>query len=352
MRRPLAPALAHTATAVALALLTAAGCSALPGGSGDRGPANGNGGAVGRPAAPVPQASVPAGRRPAVPSTGCRAAQAAPATGRHTFAGRSYLLKRPNTDPRRPAPLILDLHGLHSSGFQQALYSQMATVGSARGFIVVEPDSAPGREGWKLPGMPDGSADVAYMGRLLDHLESALCVDRAHEFATGFSNGAGLATALICGLDGRLAGVAPIAGFNLARPCAGARPTTVVAFHGTADRIIPYRGGEPYGGDRTRIPPWMRPSDGAFALPSVRTAAARWARALGCRTTGDGARNVQSGGEIGRLSYQRCKGGARLDLYTVADGGHTWPGTMPIGLGKTTTRLNATSTILDAFSRT
>jgi polyhydroxybutyrate depolymerase len=352
MRRPHAAALATAATA--LALLTASGCSALSGGSDGDGNGNGsaNGATAGRRAAPapVPQASVPAGGRRPVPSTGCRSGQAPPATGRHGFAGRSYLLKRPNGDPRRPAPLILDLHGLHSSGFQQALYSQMATVGSARGFIVVEPDSAPGREGWKLPGMPDGSADVAYMGRLLDHLETALCVDRAHEFATGFSNGAGLATAMVCGLDGRLAGVAPIAGFNLARPCAGARPTTIVAFHGTADRIIPYRGGEPFGGDRTRVPPWMRPSDGAFALPSVRAAADGWARAFGCRT-GE-VRNVRTGGEIGRLGYPGCRGGARVDLYTVSGGGHTWPGGMPIGMGMTTSRLNATATILDAFART
>ncbi|GAA2441929.1 hypothetical protein GCM10010191_67770 [Actinomadura vinacea] len=335
MRRP-------PAAALALAALALSGCTALPGGSDERTERG-----AGRATAPPP--SAPAGRR-TVPSTGCRTPAPPSATGPLTFGGRSYLLKQPNGNGRTPAPLILDLHGLHSNAFQQAVYSQMANVGSARGFIVVEPDSAPGRQGWKLPGMHDGSADVAYMGRLLDHLESTLCVDRSREFATGFSNGAGLSTALVCGLNGRLAGVAPIAGLNLARPCAGARPTTIVAFHGTADRIIPYQGGEPFGGNRGQIPLWMRPIDGAFDLPPVTELAAQWARVLGCGT--GSVRAVPGGREVTQLSHPGCKGGVRLDLYTVAGGGHTWPGTLPLGLGRTTAQINATTTILDAFSRT
>ena len=349
-RPPSATVLASVLALTFTALAAASGCGVLSGG-----PGHGGAAAPGPRMTTVPQAGATLTRRPAVPSAGCHAAQTPPTTGRHRFAGRSYLLKRPNTDPRRPAPLILDLHGLHSNGFQQALYSRMATAGPARGFLVVHPDSAPGRTGWKLPGMPGGSADVAYMGRLLDHLERSLCVDRAREFATGFSNGAGLAAAMVCGLRGRLAGSAPVAGFNLARPCANARPTTIVAFHGTADPIIPYRGGEPFGGVRGRIPPWMRPSDGVVTLPPVRTTADGWARALGCRTPGVRTTAVGGGagggGEITRLSYPGCEGGARLDLYSVTGGGHTWPGTIPVGLGRTTARLDATTTILDAFAR-
>ncbi|MFI0357900.1 alpha/beta hydrolase family esterase [Actinomadura sp. 9N407] len=315
------------------------GCTGVPTGepTGDRTPPGSSSGGT---------AASPTAARTPVASKGC--AKPAPATGRHTYGGRSYLLKRPDGDGRTPAPLIVDLHGLHSSAFQQAVYGRVANAGAARGFLVVEPDGAPGRKGWKLPGMAGGSADVSYIRGLLDHLESTLCVDRSREYATGFSNGAGLATALVCALPGRLAGVAAVAGLNLARPCADARPTTILAFHGTADRIIPYRGGEPFRGDRGRIPAWMRPSDGSFDLPSVAGLAGRWAKTFGCGT----AVRDAAGSQVTHLSHPGCEGGARVDLYTVTGGGHTWPGSFAIGsIGATTGQIDATKIALDAFTR-
>jgi polyhydroxybutyrate depolymerase len=336
---------AVAAPAAAVLLLLGSACSSLGGtgsGNADEPRASGSdrGTASRRP-------NAPAGHRP-VPSEGCRR-PAPPPSAQRTFDGRTYLLKRPNNDGRSPAPLILDLHGLRSTAFAQALYGRMADTGAARGFIVVEPGSDVARQGWKLPGMLDGSADIAAMSALLDHLENTLCVDESRVFATGLSNGAGLATALICGLDGRLAGVAPVAGFNLARPCAGARPTTIVAFHGTADRIVPYEGGEPFGGDRAQIPAWMRPYDGVFALPSVGDSTAAWARAFRCRRQDRAP--VGRGGEVTRLGHSGCADGVRVDLYTVTGGGHTWPGAFPVGLGRTTAQIHATTIILDAFGR-
>ena len=339
MRRPViarpAPAAHRTALAAVAAatlLLVGSACSSGQ----ERQPVHADSAA--------PKATASTGHRPS-PSVGCFRTTPPRATGRYAFGGRSYLLKRPNNDGRTAAPLILDFHGLRSTAFTQAVYGRMSDTGAARGFIVVEPESVPARRGWKLPGMRDGTEDIAYVRTLLDHLESTLCVDTSREYATGMSNGAGLATALICGLDGRLAGVAPVAGLNLARPCEGAPPTTIVAFHGTADRIVPYRGGEPFSGDRRQIPAWMRPSDGVFALPAVPDLATRWARAFGC---GTGSHHTT--GPITRLTHPGCRGGVRVDLYTVTDGGHTWPGSLPLGIGSTTTRIDATKIILDTFT--
>ncbi|GAA1554420.1 PHB depolymerase family esterase [Actinomadura kijaniata] len=279
-------------------------------------------------------------------SDGC--GRRSPGTGRHAFGGRPYALTLPPYDGRTPVPLVLDLHGLNSNAFQQALYGRMASAGPQRGFAVVQPEAARGRGGWKLPGMTGGDADVAYVGRLLDHLEGTLCVDRRRVFATGFSNGAGLSAALVCGLRGRLAAVAPVAGLNLARPCAGARPTTIVAFHGTGDPVVPYGGGEPFGGDRARIPAWMRPVDGVFALPPVPAVAGQWARTFGC---GPGERSTV-GGEVRRVRYAGCRDGVRVELHTVAGGGHSWPGSFSIGAGAATARVDATRLALDAFAGT
>ncbi|WP_329519040.1 alpha/beta hydrolase family esterase [Spirillospora sp. NBC_01491] len=341
----------NPAAPAVLALTLLAG-GALAGCAGSGAPARPSRGAAG----PAPATGAPTGRTggqaaaqagKAAPSAGC-GRQAAASTGRHSFGGRSYLLTLPQGGDRTPAPLIVDLHGLRSNGFQQALYGRLANAGPARGFVVAEPEGGPGRRGWRLPGMADGAADIAYVAALLDHLERTLCVDRRGEFAAGFSNGAGLSAALVCGLPGRLAGIAPVAGLNLARPCAGARPATIVAFHGTTDPIVPYGGGEPFGGDRRQVPDWMRPLSGSFALPPVAALAGRWARTFGCRAT---ARDAP-GPSVAHLARTGCRGGARVELYSVTGGGHTWPGSLPIGLGTTTGQIDATRLILDAFSRT
>ncbi|MFC4909003.1 alpha/beta hydrolase family esterase [Actinomadura gamaensis] len=294
----------------------------------------------------------PAGPAPAVPrwgSLGCTGGTLT--TGQHVFQGRGFLVKTPDRagrDPqdRGPAPLILDLHGLNSSGFEQAIYGRLADAGAARGFTVVEPDSAPGRTGWKLPGMAEGDADIAYVGALLDHLEKGLCIDRRREFAAGFSNGAGLATALVCGLGGRLAGVAAVSGLNLARPCPRPAPTTIVAFHGTADPVVPYQGGEPFGGNRDRIPSWMLPADGSFDLPSVSASATAWGRALSCDRTA----SAEPAAGVRRHSWTGCRRDARVDLYTVSGAGHAWPGSFPVGAGPSTKKIDATAVTLDAFA--
>ncbi|MEV4254999.1 hypothetical protein AB0J52_17745 [Spirillospora sp. NPDC049652] len=295
--------------------------------------------------------TTPVGPAPAVPqwaSVGCTGGTLT--SGRHTFQGRDFLVSVPDRgrdDPQdtSPSPLILDLHGLDSSGLEEAVYGRLAASGAARGFVVVEPGSAPGRTGWKLPGMPDGDADIGYVNALLDHLEKGLCLDRRREFAAGFSNGAGLATALVCGLGGRLAGVAAVSGLNLARPCSRPAPTTIVAFHGTSDPVVPYGGGEPFGGRRARIPSWMVPADGSFDLPAVPASAAAWGRAFACVKTV----SAKPASGVRRRSWTGCRRDARVDLYSVSGAGHAWPGSFAIGAGASTRAIDATAVTLDAF---
>ncbi|WP_051467239.1 alpha/beta hydrolase family esterase [Actinomadura oligospora] len=296
--------------------------------------------------------ATPVGPAPAVPrwaSIGC--AGGTITTGRHRFQGRDFLVKVPDRrrkDPQDsgPMPLILDLHGLGSSGFEQAVYGRLGDAGPARGFVVVEPDGAPGRAGWRLPGMPDGHADIGYVSALLDHLEKGLCLDRRREFAAGFSNGAGLATALVCGLGGRLAGVAAVSGLNLTRPCARPTPTTIVAFHGTSDPVVPYGGGEPFGGRRSLVPSWMVPADGSFDLPSVSASAAAWGRAFSCGKTV----SAEPASGVRRRTWTACRRDARVDLYTVSGAGHAWPGSLAVGAGPSTKKIDATAVTLDAFA--
>ena len=271
--------------------------------------------------------------------------------GPHTLevdgAERTYHL---NIPPRltAPAPVVLSLHGLGGRAAAQEALTGMATAGVARGFIVVTPESNRPDRGWALPGIDGGDADVRFLGALLDAVEDGLCVDPDREYATGASNGAGLAVAAACALPGRLAGIAPVAGVSLQLPCADTDPLTLVAFHGTDDPVIPYAGGLPVlvgpAADSSELAEGL----GDTQLAPVDQVVATWADGFGCAPAVVDPPTM----DVAHATYAHCDGRVRVELYTVAGGGHTWPGGLPMpNLGATTRSLSATQLILDAFSR-
>jgi polyhydroxybutyrate depolymerase len=87
----------------------------------------------------------------------------------------------------------------------------------------------------------------------------------------------------------------------------------MIAFHGTDDRIAPYRGGSS----------WVAPNP--FA--DIPKWAANWARRNRCAP--DPVESVVAI-DVNRLEYTDCADDAAVVLYTVIGGGHTWPGGTPL----------------------
>jgi polyhydroxybutyrate depolymerase len=289
------------------------------------------------------------------PSAGCTD-PADPATEETIdLAGtaRRYHLALPD-DPKQPAPVILDLHGLGESAEQQVAYSRLSEVGPKAGAIVVTPSSDNAANSWALP--PLGDKDAAFMRAILDHLEATRCVDRNREVAAGISNGAALSVGLICALDGRLAAVYPVSGVNTLRPCATAKPTTIVAFHGTKDGVIPYQGGKLFSGvsggtQNARIKSLLNSAGRALVdrvqLQPVETAVAGWAQQFGCAAE---PTDRPIGKDVRHRTYHGCRDGVTVQLYTVDGGGHTWPGALPVPrLGATTDTVAATGIVVDSL---
>ncbi len=293
-----------------------------------------------RPSSPPKTSSAAASS--AAAQDGC-AGGARLTAGRHklTFAGedRVFLLTLPEGDG--PHPVLLNLHGLGSTAREQAAYSRLPRVGGRRGYIVATPQVAKDRLAWTLP-HGFGPDDTGFLGALLDRLEQRLCVDRRREFAAGLSYGGAMATALVCGLDGRLAGVAAVGGVNIVRPCRDPEPATLVAFHGTADRVVPYRGGHPL----RDAPGDLRKLADLVTLQPVEQVTGGWADALGCPS----AATTAPAPGVRLRTWTGCARGARVHLYTISGGGHTWPGPIEVStLGATNRHLDATRLILDAF---
>jgi polyhydroxybutyrate depolymerase len=337
-RRRAARALAAV-TAVVLAL---SGCTSQDGGQrGDDATSTPASTQAGPSPSPTAAAPPRAGASP-----GCSAEAVPLRAGRHTLTHqgveRSFLLALAGGAADGPRPVVLNLHGMGSGAAQQAAYSRLPELGTARGYIVLTPQAAPGRNMWTYPGLP-GPDDAGFLGALLDHVGERLCVDQSREFAAGMSNGAGVSVGLICALDGRLAGIAPVAGVNIMAPCPQGPPTTIVAFHGTDDQTVPYDGGHPFRNiPAERLPGLVR----LVQLLPVDDTMARWATIMGC----DPARGRRAGGDVLLREYGGCQGEVTLRLYTVEGGGHTWPGPIAVArLGPTTTTIDATRLLLDAF---
>lgn len=236
-------------------------------------------------------------------------------------------------------PLVLNMHGSGATAVDQELFTGMDATADADDFIVAYPQALlPDGAGfdWNVPGVPliggravpKGAAnDVQFLTQLVGLLEQRYCIDPTRVYATGFSGGARTASQLACDASGVFAAVAPVSGLRRPTPCPAGRAVPVVAFHGSADPVDPYGGhGQPY---------WT------YSVPQ---AAADWASQDGCSAK---AATSKPDSGVTLTSYGGCRGGASVELYTIAGEGHEWPDgpRMPRAL---TTVLGPQSTAISA----
>jgi polyhydroxybutyrate depolymerase len=277
--------------------------------------------------------------RPSGPrSAGCGPATAAGTTYEAIMVGstaRRYRLAFPADSGQRARPLILNFHGFSSDAGQQAIYSQLEAKGPRRGYVVATPQGTGTPAFWNiLPKLP-APDDVAFTNALIDHLEQTRCIDPTRIYSTGISNGAGMSALLGCRIPNRLAAIAPVAGVNLVAGCPKGTPMSVLAFHGSADPVVAYRG--------------ARSSFAGIPVVAVPKSVATWAKRAGCGSTPTISKVTR---HVQRTSYGGCTTGTDVELYTVIGGGHTWPGSSInlANLGATTHEINATDLMLAFFA--
>lgn len=256
---------------------------------------------------------------------------------------REYILHLPRGyDRSRPVPLVISMHGAANWPAFQMRASGWNQVADQHGFIVVYP----GGQGatlktWRLQGRstPSTMPDVVFISQLIDRVQATYNIDPAAIYANGLSNGGGMAYALSCTLSHRIAAfgaVAPAITLPL-EWCGDARPAPMIAFHGTADRLTPYEGG------KVAIAP--------LPFPSVPEWAARWAARNHCSPVPAESRLAA---DVVRREYRACAADAAVVLYTIEDGGHTWPGGPAFPewlLGKTTQSIDASREMWAFFQR-
>lgn len=251
-----------------------------------------------------------AGTTPAPEPVACPTPALSSAVSEHRISiggqSRDYILQLPTGyTGETPLPLVVDLHPLLTSASFQQGNSGYRELGNREGFIVAWPDGIDGA--WDIGPCCVDAADEDFVRALVEEVSAAACVDPKRIYATGFSMGGGMSHYLACNAADVFAAVAPAA-FDLIEemPCQPARPISVRMYRGTADFIVPYRGGPstPPNGYPAMIT--FLGAEGTFE---------KWAELNGCTGT-----PVSDGG---CQTYDSCDAGVEVTLCTTTGGGHS-----------------------------
>lgn len=255
---------------------------------------------------------------------------------------------------KTPLPLVLVFHGGTLGSAVQAERSYgFRDLAEKKNFIAVFPDGIDhhwndGREG----GLASVRSidDIAFIAALLDRLAADYRIDPKRIYAAGISNGAMFSYALATKLNPRFAAIGTVAGAlpePLAATFALKQPVPVIAFNGTADKIVPTAGGTVLGEVGGRV-------------LSVADTVALFVKADGCAATGVSetlpVRVPDDGTVVHREIHAAGRAGSEVVLYTIDGGGHTWPNA-PVNklytaiAGPTTQTVDATTLIWEFFSK-
>ncbi len=249
---------------------------------------------------------------------------------------RSYRLFVP-AHLKQPAPVVVVLHGGLQTPGGVADMTGFDREAERQGFLAVYPAGVGRTFDAGVccgPAKRLGVDDVGFVRDLLGHLATRYDMDPSRVYATGISNGGLLAYRLACELPDVFAAVAPVAA-TLVGQCDPSSPVSILHIHGLRDRNIPFGGGfGPSGLQKVDWPPVLAGVD-------------RWRRIDRCE------RNpvVDRDGPVMHRTWTGCGSAAGVELYTLADGGHSWPGGKPVpqSFGPTSRSLDATGVIWRFF---
>lgn len=239
----------------------------------------------------------------------------------HDGLERSYILYVPaSVEVTQPVPVVFVFHGGTGNAQSARRMSSFNDVADANGFIVVYPNGTGRLSADKLLTWNGGTCcgyaqaenvdDVGFVRALVADLQTRVTIDSQRIYATGLSNGAILSHRLACEASDLFAAVAPVAGTLNFSPCTPAQPVAVIEFHGTADQHILYTGG--FG------PQALAQVDYAAVADSVEF----WVAANGC----EAQPQTRTFDDIQHDTWTGCEDAVAVELYTIVEGGHAWPG--------------------------
>lgn len=142
--------------------------------------------------------------------------------------------------------LIFDVHGFTMSGAMQEANTELAALGAAAGYIVVQPnaDPAPPGAAW------DAGVDDPKVIDFIERMSAAFHTDPKRLHFTGFSQGGDMSWRFLCDHADIIASAAPAAfGHSANEDCfskgvAPSREIPTLYMHGTTDNLVSFSAAE------------------------------------------------------------------------------------------------------------
>lgn len=239
------------------------------------------------------------------------------------------------------APLLIFLHGRTGTGKEMEEMTHFNTLAEREGFVMLYPDGI--IEDWNFGFGPKGVDDLAFLQNLVDEFVEKYKIDRERVYLMGLSNGGRMAYYAACQLPGTFAAVASIDAPMMVvtgDECAS-EPVPMLVMMGTKDPILPWEG----------YPGSMYSAEGTFLF---------WAEHNGClaeQVESEDLPDVEPSDEstVSVKTYTDCEEEARVTLYTVEGGGHTYPGNqreaeaLRVRLGVTNMDIDASEVLWEWF---
>ena len=215
------------------------------------------------------------------------------------------------------APIVVMLHGSCGKGTGMERLTHFNTIADKNGAIVVYPQGIGECNRWN-DGRPNtGTADdVTFLSSVIDEIERRDGGDPNHVILGGMSNGAFMALRYACESD-KAQTIVAVAGSLDEYKMANCKhhASNVLLVNGTSDPLVPY------GGGRVGIRGHVFGAQQTYDVLG---------KQRGC--TFKSAAPFAKGTDNTSVSAQEtnaCQQNLRVELLTINNGGHAWPGGLP-----------------------
>ena len=258
---------------------------------------------------------------------------------------RTYFLHVPPSLDPGSAPLVLILHGGGGHASTMPNFTHFDAVADREGFLVAYPESF--NKSWNDTRALSPADDAGFIRALIAELQHAHSIDPKRIYAAGISNGGFFSNRLACDLTDRLAAIAAVAATmpeSLVPVCKPSAPISVMFIHGRKDPLVHINGG-----------PVLRDRGVAISLAQAQEFWRKWDDASSTPAVENRPDQAHDGTSVRREAYGGGKQATEVVVYTIAGGGHTWPGGpqyLPVFLvGKASQNLDATEAIWGFFKK-
>ncbi len=256
-----------------------------------------------------------------------------PVNGIHKFIHngreRTYFLYLPGAySDSASLPLVIALHGGGGSAKKWPAYtnSGFERLAEKEPFILVYPEGLRGnwndeREYPASYAHTHDIDDVGFLIALIDYLLDTYSIDRSRVYVTGASNGGMMAHYLAAMASDRIAAIATVISTmprNLIGRLNPDEPVSVLMINGTDDPLVPWGGGPVKFGKRVN-----------GYVTSVEDTVKFWVDKNKCNpgpmVSELPDRDRSDGTVVSKTAYSGGRQNTEVVLYTVHNGGHTWP---------------------------